>query len=141
MKITKSELKSIVKECLVEILGEGLGLNADSPKSVVNRQPSAPLSDNLRRQPPPQKMFSPSLKETIRREAGGNKVMEDIFADTAASTLPAFLQNDGKSPVPAAAGGGLVEQVVARANPEDLFGDDVTSKWASLAFMDSPLKK
>lgn len=139
MKITKSELKSIVKECLLEILGEGLGMNVDSTKNV-NRQMSPPLSDNLRRQTP-QKMFTPSLKEAIRKEAGGNKVMEEIFADTAASTLPSFLQNDGKSPIPATSGGGLVEQVVARANPEDLFGDDVTSKWASLAFMDSPLKK
>jgi hypothetical protein len=38
-------------------------------------------------------------------------------------------------------GGGIVEQVVAQANPEDLFGDDVASKWASLAFMESPTKK
>ncbi len=141
MKITKSELKSIVKECLVEILGEGLGSSLNLPKNIINRQQSSPpLSDIAKRQVP-QKMFSSGLKETIKREAGGNRIMEDIFADTAASTLPSFLQNDGKTPVPASVGGGLVEQVVARTNPEDLFGDDVTSKWASLAFTESPLKK
>lgn len=147
MKITKSELKSIVKECLAEILNEGLGGGAtDFSKNVPNRQISSNLSGNnggLRKQQPhaPQKMFSAGLKETIRREAGGNRVMEDIFADTAASTLPSFLQNEGKTHMPSSAGGGLAEQLVANASPEDLFGDDVASKWASLAFMDSPLKK
>ena len=141
MKITKSELKSIVKECLVELLSEGLGTSLEGSKNSSTRQASLPVpfTENLKRQQ--QKTISSGLKETIRREAGGNKIMEDIFADTAASTLPSFLQNEGKSPVPAAVGGGLAEQVVARVNPEDLFGDDVTSKWASLAFAESPLKK
>ena len=67
--------------------------------------------------------------------------MESILADTAASTLPKFLQaGDGKTPMPAV-GAGIAEQLVAQANPEDLFGDEATSKWASLAFMDSPTKK
>jgi hypothetical protein len=80
------------------------------------------------------------MKDAIKREAGGNKIMESILADTAASTLPKMLQNEGKGQ-PAAVPGGLVEQVVAQANPEDIFGDEVASKWASLAFMDSPTKK
>lgn len=67
--------------------------------------------------------------------------MESILADTAASTLPKFLQaGDGKSPM-TAVGGGIAEQLVAQASPEDLFGDEAASKWASLAFMDSPTKK
>lgn len=147
MKITKSELKNIVKECLVEILNEGLGsgLGAGGLTPAVPRQSSfksqmtAPISDNVKRQPLPRP--TSNLREAIKREAGGDKVLEAILADTAASTLPTFLQNEGKTPVPASVGGGLVEQVVARANPEDLFGDDVTSKWASLAFMESPIKK
>ena len=146
MKITKTELKSIVKECLVEILSEGIGggLGAStqniSQKMTLPNQSSvyensmaqqAPLQLTPRR-PPPQ------LREAIKREAGGNKVMESILADTASSTLQKMLQNEGRSPIPAAAGGGLAEHVVASANPEDLFGDEVSSKWASLAFMDSP---
>ena len=35
MKITKSDLKAIVKECLIEILSEGLG----SSLPVVKRNP------------------------------------------------------------------------------------------------------
>lgn len=80
---------------------------------------------------------APALREAVRREAGGNKVMESILADTAASTLPKMLQNEGrKQPVPT----GTVEQIVAAVNPEELFGSDVTSKWADLAFMDSVKK-
>ena len=142
MKLSKSDLKAIVKECLVELLNEGLGGISPTTASPFPRSQNpvaSALSDSLKRQPVPRP--TPHLREAIRREAGGDKVMESILADTAASTLPKFLQaGDGKSPIPST-GGGIAEQVVAQTNPEDLFGDDVTSKWASLAFMDSPTKK
>jgi hypothetical protein len=142
MKLSKSDLKAIVKECLVELLSEGLGGISPTTAAPFPRSQNAvtsALSDSLKRQPVPRP--TPHLREAIRREAGGDKVMESILADTAASTLPKFLQaGDGKSPMPVV-GGGIVEQVVAQANPEDLFGDDVASKWASLAFMESPTKK
>lgn len=141
MKITKSQLKSIVKECLFELLSEGLG-NASHQihqTKIPAMQQDKMMTSEAHRSVS-QKSIPAGLKEVIKREAGGNSVMEDIFADTAASTLPKFLQNDSKASTPVV-GGGLVEQVVSRANPEDLFGDDVTSKWASLAFAESPLKK
>lgn len=141
MKLSKSELKQIVKECLVEILNEGLGGAAIQPpvqKNQYQSPVSRSLSDSVKRPVP---RPTPQLREAIMREAGGNKVMESILADTAASTLPKFLQaGDGKTPMPAV-GAGIAEQLVAQANPEDLFGDEATSKWASLAFMDSPTKK
>ena len=145
MKLSKAELKSIVKECLVEILSEGLGDAVpsrslpSSPRSQYQPATAKSLSDSLKR--PPARAATPQLREAIVREAGGDKILESILADTAASTLPKFLQaGDGKSPR-SSVGGGLVEQVVAQANPEELFGDDAASKWASLAFMDSPTKK
>lgn len=140
MKLTKSELKSIVKECLVEILNEGLGGAASSQPAVLSKTSSVgSLSDSMKRPSLPRP--TPQMREAILREAGGNKVMESILADTAASTLPKFLQSgDGKTHIPAV-GGGLAEQVVSQVNPEDLFGDDVASKWADLAFMGSPIKK
>jgi hypothetical protein len=140
MKLSKSDLKVIVKECLVEILNEGLGgaVTSTSLSSLPNRPVSPSLSDSIKRHPP---RPTPQLKEAIRREAGGDRVMESILADTAASTLPKFLQaGDGKAPMPSV-GGGIAEQLVSQTNPEELFGDDVASKWASLAFMDSPTKK
>ena len=141
MKISKSELKSIVKECLVEILQEGLGSsNFGSTNLKTFPVGRSSFSENARNFPQDNRKASPQLKDAIRREAGGNKIMESIFADTAASTLPKMLNSDSRS-APVQAPGGLVEQVVASTSPEDLFGDEIASKWADLAFMQSSLKK
>jgi hypothetical protein len=141
MKTSRAELKAIVKECLMEILQEGLG-NAGSftsqvvpamsqSKHVFSEKSRIQKTESSTRSP------APALREAVRREAGGNRVMESILADTAASTLPKMLQNEGrKQPVPT----GTVEQIVAAVNPEELFGSDVASKWADLAFMDSVKK-
>lgn len=165
MKITKSELKMIVKECLVEILSEGLGDTIQHPATTrpsfpsprpaaripMGATPSVPVTPSMQARPPARNESAnlqltprrppPNFKETIKREAGGNKIMESILADTAASTLPKMMQNEGRPQIPSTAGGGVAEHIVATANPEDLFGDEVASKWADLAFMDSPLKK
>lgn len=145
MKISKSELKSIVKECLVEILREGLGQTAQINQNIPAQVSQPIFTENLRRNSVTQsnasqrQTMTSAFKDTIKREAGGNKVMESILADTAASTLPKMMQHEGKSPIRAP--GGLYEQVVSDASPEDLFGDEAASKWANLAFMNSPTKK
>ena len=146
MKVTKSDLKSIVKECLVEILSEGISTTQKT--QAKSRPVTQPLfTESVKRQPSIQsaaaskKVMSSQLREAVRREAAGDDVMAEILADTAASTLPKMMQNEGKAPIAAAVGGGLAERVVAEASPEDLFGDDVASKWANLAFLDSPIKK
>ena len=144
MKLSKSDLKVIIKECIVEILGEGLSVtrNAEDiplPRKQVKTLPQR--ESNYQKRSSNNNQVPSYLSETIKREAGGNKVMEAILADTAASTLPKFLESgSGKAPM-SGVGGGLVEQVVAHATPEDIFGDEATSKWAALAFMDSPIKK
>ena len=84
-----------------------------------------------------QQQVPSALREAIKRESGGNKVMESIFADTAQTTLPAQLRSEGsKVAVPA----GTVESIVENHAPEDIFGDEVASKWATLAFADAPKK-
>lgn len=141
--MSKSDLKVIIKECIVEILGEGLAATKSTPEafSRMPRQTTQRETTSQKRSSSNSQQVPSYLSETIKREAGGNKVMEAILADTAASTLPKFLESgSGKSPMPST-GGGLIEQVVAQATPEDIFGDDATSKWAALAFMDSPIKK
>lgn len=133
MKTTRSELKNIIKECLIEILSEGLGDSPRLSESLRTRsQLSSPRTDT--RSP------SPALREAVRRESGGDRVLESILSDTAASTLPQMLEGE-KSKRPAPIGRGIAEQVVAAASPEDLFGEDTTSKWADLAFMNSREKK
>lgn len=150
MKLSKSELKSIVKECLVELLSEGLGGNQSFGSPFVPQRSSLPpqLSDNIRRKTAQESKVqrtsisnNAALSEAIKKESGGDKILESILADTASSTLPKFLQaGDGKVPL-SPIGGGIAEQLVSQTNPEDLFGDDVASKWSNLAFMNSPIKK
>lgn len=145
MAITKQQLKSIVKECLVEILAEGMGSgtqasineaasrsttrNISHPSTVIRQNASKTVMGNVSRQP------SSALKEAIRREAGGNSVIADILRDTAANTLPNMLENErSKQPVAT----GLTERLVANHDPQDLFGEEAASKWADLAFASAP---
>lgn len=145
MKASRSELKSIIKECLLEILNEGLGANPQINNKIQRPLPQPLFTESSRRnqqsnrRPTASSMPSPQLREAVRAEAGGNKVMEAILADTAASTLPKMLQNEGKAPMNVP--GGLAEQVVASADPDQIFGEEVTSKWANLAFMSPTTKK
>lgn len=136
MAITKNQLKSIVKECLIEILAEGMGpgvstsINEVKKKPIVSNvpQPSTILRQNASKT----KMQSAALKEAIRLEAGGNDIMASILADTAEKTLPTMLEND-RMKVPVSTG--KAESLVATHDPEELFGEEATSKWADLAFM------
>ena len=132
-KITKSDLKAIVKECLIEILTEGLGGSLPSVKrNPLPRQDNPYLEEKRSRPVKSSSSSLPQLQEFIKKEAGGNKIMEDIFADTAASTLPKILQGESRASLPIRHT--LEEQVVASANPEDIFGEEAASKWASYAF-------
>lgn len=154
MGITRNELKSIIKECLVEILVEGMGsspvqsMQEARKKQPVHRQQPTPhvstvMRNNASRikvQPQTNhRAINPAIKEAIMREAGGNDVMASILADTAEKTLPSMIENDRTKLVPQAAGGSA-ERIVASANPEELFGKETTSKWAELAFMTLPNK-
>ena len=142
MKLSKLELKTVVKECLLEILQEGLGAMSPTQQKLPLLQQKGVFSEKTRsigsgNKEQASRVVTPALRDAVKAEAGGNKVMESILADTAASTLPKMLQNEGrKQPMPT----GTVEQIVAAVNPEEMFGSDVTSKWADLAFMDSVKK-
>lgn len=143
MKLTKNDLKQIVKECLVEILSEGIGASLPSINEIKNQLPKKrnimPHSSITRQNSQSVRVHSNALKEAIKIESAGNSIMASILADTAAHSLPTMLESDvpGKfNPKPT----GTVERVVASTSPEDLFGEDVASKWASLAFSTSSKK-
>lgn len=145
--MTRDDLKSLVKECLLEIIIEG------SPKSVVesvrerksgSRAPaesrptvSRPALDlihpnGVSRKASPPRTAQPAAPPRARAEnyrelTGGNAVMAEIFADTASS--------------------GLVERIGSAANNENTnpyidTGVDPTlfegaDNWATIAFSDS----
>jgi hypothetical protein len=146
MKMTRDDLKVIVKECLLELLNEGLGnapRRAGAPIAGLAQERRAPgrraPAFDPRLDVPLAGGRTPSaaLQETIKRESGGNSVMADILADTAATTLPAQLAHGDSAlgssfPLPA-------QQEQFSGSPEDAFGSGA-DRWADLAFAE-PKKK
>ncbi len=150
MKMSREALKELVKECLMELLTEGLG-NVAKPRS--QRSQIAGIAEQRSRRPqgPQRQAFDARLdtpvsqgragsgnqqammlKEAIKRESGGNPVMAAIFADTAAS--PDFLAGDR-------AASSITQHEQFAGAPEEVFGEDTASRWAHLAFMEPSNKK
>jgi hypothetical protein len=169
-KKSKIALKHIVKECLIEILAEGLVGNnqatlresremrgtlqeayensntrnisqkklSEARHVVESRQPvqrrksyldsittgidkAVPVNDNVKKQ----------IKNVTN-----DPVMQDIFADTAATTLREQKEGSRPSGPAISAQGDQAAKIVDQSLPEELFGGSA-SKWASLAFAPS----
>jgi hypothetical protein len=148
MKTTREQLKSIVKECLIEILNEGIGGVHSQPAGRVIVKGIAEQRSNSRRRPafdprldtplPGNLQPSDELKETIRRNAGGNPLLAEIFTDTAMTTLPEMIAH-GDTGSSMGQGGGSVsrdhaptQQEQFTGTPDEVFGG--SSNWADLAF-------
>ena len=130
MKISKSLLKSVVKECLVEILAEGLGTTINEsvkakPLTITPSQKAKSFSRNV---------MHPAVAEKISLEANGNPIMTQIFEDTAKNTLPKILEEDRGDRTPPR-GHTVIDQIVEKSSPVELFGEDTAARWANLAFM------
>ena len=149
VKLTRTQLKGLVKECLVEILQEGLGVISPTRAEPMgefvreNRQVAKPVSHRPRSAsldtPVSKRALPPSLLETIKHEANGNSVMADILADTAMTTLPKMLSSgDSSNSQPSSR---VMQVEHFQGSPEQVFGDEVASRWANLAFMDAPSRK
>lgn len=150
MKVSKQLLKQIVKECLIEILTEGLG--SATPSGPTIHQSTIP-SDNLmtsgrlpegysppQRMPPPRPV-SNHIANAVRELAHQNPAMASIFADTARSTLmEQGLSHDDRPMATIDPRADRAAKIVDAVPPEQLFGEETASKWASLAFMPSNKK-
>lgn len=135
-KLLRSELKEIVKECLVEILSEGLmsnhsknNYNSKKVNELHNNKKS--YLDNI--------SYDNKKREQKERKINTNltndPLMNEILADTAMSTLHEQISADrSKGMSVVAQQGDDAAKIVDRSNPEDLFGEKAAGKWASLAF-------
>jgi hypothetical protein len=145
MALTRNDLKEIIKECILEVMLDGLrgGEPERAPQmsESTRRLPSAPngkkhldsitfsagaskVADQAqgRRAPPP---VSQELVSSFPKEQ--RNVMQQIFEDTARNTLPAQLTAERN---PAAAMSQA--QGVPDVDPMSMF--DGASNWADLAF-------
>lgn len=155
MALTRSELKMLIKDILVEVLSEGLGnvqaLRPPRPGGVpIQGAVREGKQVNGRRRPehdprldtPMSGGRKPTefLKDQIKLNSGGNPIMEQILSDTAMTTLPKLVGDRklGAASLEEGAGasGGQGIQQVEQINgtPEQVFGEETASRWADLAF-------
>tara|TARA_A100001011_G_scaffold376472_1_gene439089 strand:- start:275 stop:688 length:414 start_codon:yes stop_codon:yes gene_type:complete len=131
-KLLKSELKAIVKECLVEILSEGIS-------TTGQRQKSQPQQASRRRAAFDHVSWA---KETERaapkapdsREVANSLTSDPILAEVLADsqrTMVEQMQAESRGPV--ASSGDFAQRKVLNSDPMDLFSES-SSNWAALAF-------
>lgn len=143
MKLTKSEFKYLVKECLLEILSEGVGESKLAlQERKIDRRKS--LAKNLEKKTlPTRKNMLSSLnvkkeEQKPKQSFVNDPVLDSIFADTAETTLREQAHAGHRAPSYTESKEDIVSgdpfaKAIAQHDPSDIFGDSV-SKWADLAF-------
>ena len=146
-KLTKDSLKSLIKECLFEIL-----LDASDTQSAISENRSSRLAERTRKlseNKPATRRTSldnisygnkrsqpPAPKKIDTSAITSDPVMAAIFQDTAATTLQEQAAAERGRPI---AGGDAASLAASHNDPTDLFGES-SQNWAALAFSDSPKK-
>ena len=123
-KMTREKLKGIVKECLVEILSEGLDTKAAGIKSSISKKRAQAAEE--KRLAEHRKKFEYKVEDTVSGLTD-DPVMASIFKDTASTTLQEQFENQGQ-PTPLSdpsKGGGV--------SLDGLFGN-ASANWEKLAF-------
>ena len=138
MKLTRSSLKKLIKECIVEVLAEGLG--DDSVSNLVSESSSPKRSRQIQGKKAPSRRSSHldniKFDKKVNEAASSmsdDPVMQSIFADTAKTTLQEQISHGNSVPVPD--GADRATRVAASIDPAEIF--DGASNWAALAFSEN----
>jgi hypothetical protein len=141
-KVSRSMLKSIVKECLVELLAEGLsgGDVEELNESFSMTKPQKTFKETMKQTQKPQrkKVVNERFEENTQKiisQATNDPIMASILSDTAKTTLQE--QNTADRPNHfSAKPSDTYSQAVSESDPMELFGG-ASNNWASLAFSDN----
>tara|TARA_A100000164_G_scaffold90611_1_gene78276 strand:+ start:303 stop:707 length:405 start_codon:yes stop_codon:yes gene_type:complete len=132
-KLSRTALKGIVKECLMEILSEGLG----NESSGLNESVSRKSRPKRRAAPKPSHRssvdtvsFKTAVNNTVSKVTD-DPIMSAILSDTAATTLQEQLTAGETPSAPTAS----EEGVPLAGLTDDIFGE-ASQNWADLAFSD-----
>lgn len=119
MKMNRAQLKAMVKECLLEILAEGIG---STPVQEVASMPRPQRSMGGSASMPSQPVRQPTqhLRAAVKEVAGGNPVLESILADTAKNTLPGMM------------GGETAGMPVNMQSPDEFVNEEASAKWLAI---------
>lgn len=135
-KVSRSILKSIVKECLVELLAEGL---SGGDITSLNESFSAKNNYDLKSEKTSttSKIVNPDFNKKTKQvisSATKDPIMSSILEDTAKTTLQE--QNVADRPNHFSAKSiDLYSQAANESDPMELF-EGSSGNWASLAFSD-----
>ena len=140
-KVSRSVLKEIVKECLLEILFEGIDSEPGYDEEPIReaRRPRAPRPSSTRNlaaavqqqqtgQKPRRKELNRTVVQSAVSELTDNPTMAGIFEDTAMTTLQEQNQANGRR-IPADNAAAAVDQA---DDVGDLF--EGAGNWAAIAF-------
>ena len=130
-KISKTQLKSVVKECLLELLSEGLDHNVTQTNAKRNAKKKQRIEEQ--RLAEQRKRFEYTVDNAVT-SVTDDPVMQSIFQDTARTTLQEQTSNEPRGH----------SQVSLPANPVDspaaagidlnsIFGNS-DKNWEKLAF-------
>lgn len=158
-KLSKGIIKEIVKECLIEILAEGLVSNNKSQSgasrksktlkehmllssesgrndTVMKRNKSQPsYLDSIKFKNEKQSQQKNEKLNQIAASVTKDPILSEMLMDTAHTTLQDQIAAESKKGyVPSGAGDKAQQIVESSSDPSELFGEETSSKWASLAF-------
>ena len=136
-KMSRGNLKSLVKECLFEILLESTD-SADTTAGLNESRENRPSNKRSRTTTsrPLSSPTQPAQREQKKLDVShltADPIMAAIFEDTAQTTL--VEQADAERGKVARGRGDAAAQVAAENNPSQLFGA-AAENWAALAFDD-----
>jgi len=131
----RGELKALIKECVVEVLQDGLGTSyaaqpvgrtgsasaRQSPRKSKNH-PMDNVSYRMNESPPPI-----SVNTNITQDP----ILQSIFQDTASNTLQEQVVSERRGQL-VAAGSDRAAKFMAEHEPDEIF--DGASNWEKLAF-------
>ena len=138
MKLTRSSLKRLIKECIVEVLAEGISSeipigNISENRSRRRNPITAPAKRTKKRS---SHLDSIKFDKKVNEAAStmtDDPVMQSIFADTAKTTLQEQITQGSSVPVPE--GADQATRIAATVDPTEIF--EGSSNWADLAFSEN----
>jgi|ETNvirenome_6_85_1030632.scaffolds.fasta_scaffold60869_2 hypothetical protein len=158
-KLTKSDLKVIVKECLIEILAEGIATSSASNRSRSANRKTEKLRESIFRNRNLSGMKSSGSRsknaspvrsshldsisygsnsqepeEPKNIKLTSDPILNELLADTARSTLQAQTSAEKRKMSHQGRPADKAAMVVENSTPEEIFGEEEASKWATLAF-------
>ena len=165
-KLSRTVLKGIIKECMVEIIQESFFPHTNSQMQDMLSESRSQMIDRKNYQKNAESEYQPRKRsshlDNISYGGGSSKpnksfeskvnnlassmtsdpVLASIFKDTAMTTLQEQVSADNKNPRASMPirGGDRASMAVSQNDPTDIFGAEAAGKWAALAFAD-PVKK